>query len=143
MATNDFNVRRVAFGNVTFPANTSANTASTLSVATGAFIPKGAIVTAIKYHPGGAITNGSAMKSGTINAIVGAQALGTNNRVMSQAILASSALSQAVAAALGGVVSVGGELEVHFASSDSDRSAIAFDADVYVEYLFSADGDAI
>ena len=140
---NEFNVRRIAWGNVTFPANTSANTASTLSAAMGdAFLPKGAIVTAIKYHPGGALTNMSAIKNGTIQVFAGAEAAGTNNRICSAALLAGSVLSQAVVAASGGIMSAGGKLAVHFASSDSDRSAIACDFDVYVEYLYAGGYDA-
>lgn len=142
MAHNPFNIRRVAFGNFTFPTNTSDNTASTLSAAVeGAYIPKGAIVTGIKYYPGGAITDLSAMKSGTVNLLAGAQALGTNDRVASQAILQTVAGSHAVADADGVVVTVGGELVANFASSDSDRSGIAFDCDVYVEYLYAGDRD--
>ncbi len=140
---NEFNVRRVAWGNVTFPANTSANTASTLSAQVGdAFLPKGAIVTSIKYRPGGALTNMSAMKNGTINLLAGAEAVGTNNRICSAALLAGSAISQAVVAASGGAMTAGGKLIANFASSDGDRSAIAADFDVYVEYLYAGGYDA-
>jgi len=143
MAHNDFNVNRVAFGNVTFPANTSANTASTLSVGIDAWIPKGAIITAIKYHPGGAITNGSNFVDATVNVYAGAEACGTNDRKASEALLAGSAISQAVVAASGGVMSAGGKVAVHFASSNSKRTGVAFDTDVYVEYLYNAAGDAV
>jgi hypothetical protein len=143
MAYNDFNINRVAFGNVTFPTNTSANTASTLSVGVDAWIPKGAIVTAIKYHPGGAITNGSNFVDATINVYAGAEACGTNNRKASEALLAGSCLTHAPVAASGGVMSAGGQLAVHFASSNSKRTGIAFDTDVYVEYLYNAAGDAV
>jgi len=140
---NEFNVRRIAHGNVTFPANTSANTASTLSADVGeAYLPKGAIVTAIKYHPGGALTNMSALKSGTINILAGTEPVGTNNRVASQALLAGSVLTHAVVAASGGIMSAGGKLIANFASSDSDRSAIACDFDVYVEYLYAGGYDS-
>ena len=140
---NEFNVRRVAWGNVTFPTNTSANTASTLSAQVGdAFLSKGAIVTAVKYHPGGSLTNMSALKSGTINLLAGAEAVGTNDRVCSQALLAGSVLTQAVVAASGGIMSAGGKLICNFASSDSARSAIAADFDVYVEYLYAGGYDA-
>ena len=140
---NEFNINRVAFGNVTFPANTSANTASTLTVPIGdAFLPKGAIVTSIKYHPGGSLTNMSAMKSGTINVFAGAEAVGTNNRVCSQGLLAGSVLTHAVITASGGIMSAGGRLSIEFASSDSDRSAIAADFDVYVEYIYAGGYDA-
>lgn len=141
MAKNEFSVNRVAFGNFTFPANTAANTASTLSAAvTGAYVPKGAIVTGIKYFPYGAITNGSALKNATCNPSVGGQVLGTNNRVASAVFVQTVAATQAPVAA-GMYVSVGGPVIMNFASSDSDRSAVAFDADVYIEYLYAGDRD--
>lgn len=143
MANNVFNIRRVAHGTFTFPANTAANTASTLSAAVaGVHIPTGAIVTGIKYFPAGTVTNLSAMKNGTINLYAGSTVLGTNDRKASEAILANSALSQAVAASRGGHVSVGGDLWVNFASSDGDRSGIAFDASVFVEYLYASGLDS-
>lgn len=140
---NEFNVRRVAWGNVTFPSNTALNTASTLSANVGdTFLPKGAIVTNIWYRPGGALTNMSAMKDGTINILAGAEAIGTNDRKASEALLAGSALTHDVVAASGGALSAGGRLIANFASSDSDRSAIAADFDVYVEYLYAGGYDA-
>ena len=130
MAKNEFNVKRVAFGNFTFPANVAGVTASTLSAAvTGAYIPKGAIVTGIKYFPFGAITNGSNLKNATVNPSVGGQVLGTNDRVASAAFVQTVAASQAPAAA-GMYVSVGGPVVINFASSDSARTGVALDADV-------------
>ena len=141
MAKNEFDIRRVAFGQFTFPTNTSANTASTLTADCNVYIPKGAIVTGIRYFVLGAITNISAMKNGTINLLVGAQALGTANLVASAALVATNALSQAVATNAGLYVSVGGPLLVNFASSDADRSAISGTGDVYVEYLYCSERD--
>lgn len=143
MAFNEFYVHRVAFGNFTFPTNTSANTASTLSAnVVGAYIPKGAIIRGIALFPGGALTNMSAMKDGTINFLVGGQAIGTNDRKCSEAIVQTVAATMAPAAA-GMYVSVGGQLVANIASSDSDRSAIAADCDVYVEYLYCAENDTL
>lgn len=145
-----FSTLRIAHGSVTYPANTAANTASTLSAnVVGAHIPKGAIVTRIWVRPGTAVTNISAMKNGTINfvvspggAISAGQAIGTNNRVASSLLsVASAAVSQAVVAASGGNVTVGGQLIANFASSDSDRSGISGNFDAYVEYLYAADVD--
>ena len=140
---NEFNVNRVAFGNVTFPANTSDNSTVTLTAAVGdAFVPVGAIITAIKYRPGGTLTNMSNMVDGTINVYAGAEALGTNDRKCSEGLLAGSALTHAVMAASGGAVTAGGKLIVQFASSNSKRTGIAADFDVYVEYLYAGGYDA-
>ena len=141
MGKNDFNVSRVAFGNFTIPANTSANTASVLSCNCNVNIPKGAIITGIKYFTLGALTNVSALKNATINVAVGAQALGTNNLVGSTALTAALAYAQVLAATAGVYVSVGGNLYVQLGASDSDRIAVAGTADVYVEYLYCPDRD--
>lgn len=142
MAFNENNIKRIAFGNATYPANTSANTGSLFTVQTGAHIPTGAIVQSIKWHVGGTVTNGSAMKNATVNVYAGDMAIGTNNVVASVVHLADSVFSHAVVAASGGLVTAGGALGVVFASSDSDRSAIAYDVDVYVEYLYAPSHDA-
>ena len=102
-------------------------------------IPAGAIITGIKYHPAGTITNGSNLKNGTVNLYAGTVAIGTNDRKASEAFLGGSVLTQAPVAASGGVIAAGGQLVVSIASSDSARTGVAFDADVYVEYLY-ADG---
>ena len=142
MAKNEMNIKRVAFGNVTYPANTAANTGSLFTVNTGAHIPTGAIIQAIKWHVGGTVTNGSAMKNATVTPYAGDMAIGTNNVVASVVHLANSVFSHAVIAASGGLVTAGGELSAVFASSDSDRSAVAYDVDLYVEYLYAPGHDA-
>ena len=143
MSKNEFMVRRVAVGNFTMPINNSANTASTLSAnVTGAYIPAGAIVTGIKFYPGGAITNGSNFKDATINLKVGTFVLGTNNRKASEAILQTAVKSMSPVAADGIIVPASGQLVAHLAASDAARTGIAFDCDVYVEYLYVADRDA-
>jgi hypothetical protein len=143
MAYNEQQIKRVAFGNFTFPENTSGLTASTLSAAvSGAYIPIGAIVTGIKYFVGGTVSNGANLKNATLNPSVGGQVLGTNNRIASVALLETQAHSQAVVAA-GFYVSVGGPLIMNIASSDSARTGIALDADVYVEYLYAGAKDAV
>ena len=141
MGKNEFNQRRVAFGTFTIPTNTSANTASTLSAAANVFIPKGAIVTGIRYFCLGALTNVSGFKNATINPSVGGQVLGTNNLVGSTALTAAVAYTQALAVAGGVYVSAGGNLVVNFASSDSDRHTISGTGDIYVEYLYCPDRD--
>ena len=139
---NEYKIHRVAFGNITMPTNNSANTASTLSVGTGVYVPAGAIVTGIKFRPGGAITNGANFKNATVNVYVGTVVMGTNNRVASQAILQTDVKSLSPAAADGVYVPATGEVVVHFDSSDSARTGVAFDTDVYVDYLYCADRDA-
>lgn len=144
MANNEQNIKRVAFGNFTVPAtaNVAGNTASVLSfTVNGAFIPKGAIVTGIKYFPGGAITNGSNMKNGTVNLLAGGQALGTADLVASAAFVQTVLANQVLQATKGVYVTVGGPLLVNIASSDSARTGVAFDADVYVEYLYCGSRD--
>ena len=138
---NEFRIQRVAFGNFTFPANTSANTASTLSVGTGVFVPKGAIVQAIRFYPAGAITNAANLKNATVNVYVGTVVMGTNDRKASEALLQTAVKSISPSAADGIIVPATGEVIVHFASSDSARTGVAFDADVYVEYLYCGDKD--
>lgn len=138
---NEFNIRRVAFGNFTIPSNTSENTASVLSADANVFIPKGAIVTGIKYFTLGAISNVSALKNATINCNVGAQVLGTNNAIASTLLTAALPYTQTLANTNGVYVSVGGNLFVQLAASDASRSAIAGTSDVYVEYLYCSDRD--
>jgi hypothetical protein len=138
---NEFNVRRVAVGNFSMPTNTAANTASTLSVGAGVYIPAGAIVTGIKFLPAGALSNAANFKSATVNLYVGTLVIGTDDRVASAAIVQTAVGSLAPKAADGVYVPAGGEVIIHFASSDSARTGIAFDSDVYVEYLYCSDRD--
>ena len=139
---NEFSVRRVAFGNFTIPTNNSANTASTFSAVAGnAYVPKGAIVTGIRYFSYGSLTNVSAFKNATINPSIGGQVIGTNNLVASAALVSSAAITQAVVTNAGVYISVAGPIVVNFASSDSDRIAIAGNADIYVEYLYASGRD--
>lgn len=143
MANNEFLAHRVAAGNFTFPTNTAANTASTLSAnVEGAYLPKGAIVTGIKLYVGGAMTNISNMKNGTINFVVGTATLGTDDRVASAAMVQTAVKSLAVVAADGFVVPAEGQVVAHIASSDSARTGIVADADVYIDYLYISDMDA-
>jgi len=137
---NQFNIRRVAFGNFSLPTNNSANTASTLSASAGVYIPKGAIVTGIYFLPGDALTNASNLKNATVNVKVGTLVLGTNNRVASQALVqtAGASINLSVTPIY---VSAGGDVIVHFASSDADRTGVVLDADIYVEYLYCDDRD--
>lgn len=137
---NEYKIHRVAHANFTY---VSVATNVTQSIGTGIIIPKGAIVTGIKFLPGGAITNGSNFKNATVNVYVGTVVMGTNNRVASQALVQTVVGSLGMAAADGKLVPATGEVIVHFASSDSAKTGIAFDADIYVEYLYTADSDTL
>ena len=131
---NEFLVERVAVGTFAFPTNGTANTASTLSADANVYIPAGAIVNEIKYFVPGALTNMSNMKSGTINALVGTVALGTNNVIASNVLVQTVVGSQAPAG-MGVYVPTGGALWLNFASSDSARTGIAGSGTVFVKYL--------
>ena len=139
MASNQFLVRRVAFGNFTYVS--TATNATNSVVATGNEIPKGAIVISVSFYPGGAVTNGANYKNGTIGLYVGGQIVGANNRILSQAIIQTAVKSMALTNADGVMITSGGQIQIYFASSDSARTGVAFDADVYVEYLYCGDYD--
>lgn len=143
MNVNEFNLHRVAFGNasLTAAANPAASTSVVLTIpVTGAFLPKGAIVTGIQLFPAGAVTM-SGCSDATLNVACSNQVLGTaGGTTASQVILAAKANSLGILAG-SAYVSVGGQVYLHLASSDGNRSAQVFDADVYVSYLYCADRD--
>ena len=139
MASNQFLVRRVAFANFTYVS--TATDATNSVAATGNKIPKGAIVTGVKFYPGGACTNMSNFENGTINVYVGGQVIGTADRKASDAIIQTLVKSIQLVAADGTIVTAGGDIQIYFASSSSKRTGISFDADVYVEYLYCGDRD--
>lgn len=135
MVNNEFLRDRIVAGTFNFPANIAGNTASTLSAAVdGAYVPKGAIVEKIIYYTPAAVTNGSNLKNATLNPSAGGQVLGTADVVASVAI-AQTALGSQAPAASGVYVSVGGPLVMNFASSDSARTGVSFNASVFVKYV--------
>jgi len=138
---NIFSVQRTAFGNATLPTNNSANTASTLSVNAGVYIPAGAIITDVRVHAGDALTNASNLKNATVNVYVGTQVLGSNNNIASAKIVQTVPGQIGLASTAGILVPTAGNVVVHFASSDSARTGVVLDADVYVEYLYCAERD--
>ena len=131
---NEFLIERVALGTFSFPANTAANTGSTLSADANVYIPAGAIVNDIKYLVPGALTHMSNMGNGTINVAVGSIVLGATNLAATDALVQTSAVSQAIA---GGALYIptGGNLQVNFATAGSARTGIAGAGSVYVKYL--------
>jgi len=136
---NELLIKRVAFGNVTY-VSTATNATNSVQV-TGGYVPKGAIVTGIHFFPAGAITNASNFENATVNLYIGGLAIGTNDRKASEVFVQTAAKSMAISDANGIYVSVGGPLVIYFASSSSKKTGIAFDSDVYVEYLYCADRD--
>ena len=149
MAQNPFLIQRVAFGNVTVPTILSvSNTESrSASVAGKVYIPTGALITGIKLFAADALTLSQA-KNATINVYVGQgtassayQPLLTNNVVASGKIVQTNLHTAALFTANAVPITVGGYLIVSFGSSDSDGSAVAADADLYVEYLYCSDRD--
>ena len=141
MATNEFNIRRVAFGNAVYPPTTIGSDSSdaTSLALIGAYIPKGAIVTGIRFFPYSQ-TDEASFLNAVVNVYCGGQALGTNNRKASEALIDAKAGTMAVAAG-SGYVSVGGPLYLYFGASNN-RTGISGDCDVYVDYLYCADRDA-
>jgi hypothetical protein len=137
---NERLIRRIAFGNFTVPTSTVTDAALTASCTGGAFIPKGAIVTGIRYFALGALTNVSNLKNATINPSIGGAVIGTNNAVASVQLTAAVAGSQA-AAGSGVYISVGGPIVINIGSSDSARTGLAGNADIYVEYLYCSSRD--
>jgi hypothetical protein len=141
MAYNEYLINRVAFGTFSFPANAAAISETVLSAPVlGVYIPTGAIITAIKYVPIGALT---AMASGsnlTINPYIGTQPLGTANAVASAALLAGSIYNQTVVSAGIGsapIVQTGGPLSICFGTTGANRSDMSANVGVYIGYLAS------
>ena len=144
MAKNELMIRRTAFGRCELAAseNTANHSSNVLTLrTTGLYLPKGAIVTGIRLFSYGAATNMSGAKNATINAYIGATALGTNNVVASNVILQTVA-GYIAAAANALYVPAAGTVAMVLASSDSARSGIVFDADVYIEYLYCGDNES-
>lgn len=146
MAKNELLIQRTAFGRCYLAAseNTANHSSNVLTLrTTGLYIPTGAIVTGIRLFSYGAATNMSGAKNATVNAYIGATALGTNNIVASNVILQTVAGYIGPATNSGGFyVPAGGSVQMVLASSDSARNGIVFDADVYIDYLYCSDYDA-
>ena len=139
MAKNQFLIRRAAFGNTTY---VSTATNATNSVYFDAInLPKGAIIVAVKVFPAGAITNGSNFEDATVNLSCGAQAILSNDQKASVLFVAATPVTPVLASTAGVYVSVGGPLVVYWASSTSKKTGIAFDSDIYVEYLYCGERD--
>lgn len=128
---NEYNIKRTAFASFTLP-NSSANTV----ISAGAIIPKGAIVTGIRYVAPAAVTTTGA--SGTVQLVIGT----TTGSVALCASVNVSALAasatptpMALATTNGNLITTNGVLALLVgASSNSAATAIY---DFYVDYLFT------
>lgn len=146
MAKNELLIKRTAFGTFTLAASdNTANHSSnvlTLKGGTGCYLPTGALVTNIRTFTYPAPTNMSGAKNGTMNAYVGAVALGTNNVVASNIVVQTIAGSIVVAGGFACTyIATGGPVLLVLASSDNARNALVFSVDLYVDYLICDDRD--
>jgi hypothetical protein len=136
---NELLIRKVAFGNFTYVS--TATNATNSVYGTGGYLPKGAMVTAIRFFQAGAVTIGTNYGNGTFNIICGGQSIGTTDRKVSEAVIQTALKSMSPYAADGVYISVGGPLIMYFASTDANKTGIAFDVDVYIDYIYCADRD--
>ncbi len=136
MANNAFNIKRVAFANVTFPTSNS----TTVSSSSGTYIPKGAIITGVKILAGDAVTL-SQLGNLTCNLYVGTQVIGSNNNIASAKFVQTAVADFGIVASQGILVAAGGNLILHLGSGTSVTGGIAGNGDVYVEYLYCDDRD--
>jgi hypothetical protein len=132
---NQFDIRRTAFANVTIPNVTTVTTISTT-----VSVPKGALITGIKFLAGDAVTI-SDMANQTANVYVGGLVLGSNNNILSAKVSAGSIKPIGLANTDGIVVTATGLLKVAVGSGTTANNTADFD--LYVEYLYCDDNDTI
>jgi len=141
MATNEFQVKRVAFANFTVPTSIVAAQSDNMTVNTDVYIPAGAIVTGVRYYAGGAVTVSGASDA-IIRAYVSAQALCSNDNKLSEELIQTVAMPQVLVHADGIVVPTGGLLALAYGTTGAGADTLVGDASVYVEYLYCPDLDA-
>jgi hypothetical protein len=129
MATiyNNNIIRRTAFANITIPGAASA----TSSVSTGVYIPKGAIVTAVRWNSQDAVTIANASATAVIR--VGTVPLFTALAVSAwgaQTVPISSAISNAAG------IAVTADSEINLLIQASSNTSAVASYDVYVDYLY-------
>ncbi len=135
LSYNEYNIKRTAFASFTIPSGT----ASTI-LQSGAVIPKGAIVTGVRYVAPAAVTITGA--SATVQLQVGT----TTGSVALCATVNESALAasvtptpMALATTNGILISTNGLLSLNCGSSSN--SAVTATYDFYVDYLFTGSHD--
>jgi hypothetical protein len=135
---NEYMVKRTAFAHLVHPGHASA---SANSSNTGVQVPAGAIVTGIKMFTGGAVTGGASLSNAPIQISAGAEALLTNNVVLSAKMLQTRAMTLALVTADAKHVSAGGELKVEYVSTGTAATGVTADFDIYVDYLYTSAHD--
>lgn len=123
MPTNEFNIKRVAFGNFTL-----APTTNNSIISSDARIPAGAVITGVRVVEGTTLAgaNPIAVMVGSNAIIATTAASGVNTGVLAIATTA-------------GFTTSGGALGLSVVNSTAASSALAGDVDVYVEYIFTND----
>ena len=111
MATNEFQIKRVAFANFTVPTSIIQALSANMSVETDVYVPAGAIVTGVRIYTGGAVTLSGASNC-YIRAYVGDQALCSNDNLISQEMIQTVMHPQVLVHADGIVVPAGGLLKI-------------------------------
>ncbi len=136
MARNIYSEKRVAFAS----SLTLLSSNSTIySTGSNVYIPKGAIITGVKLFGNSLITVTSNLANCTFNVYVGGLAVGSNNNIITSKILNTAGADLALAS--GAVyVSAGGNIILYIGSATSTASGIGGGVDLYVEYLYCADG---
>jgi len=132
MAKNVFQASRTAFANVTFPTSNSTIVSSGSNV----YIPKGAIITAVRVMAGDAVTL-SDLANCTAAIYVGGLSVASGIASVAQTVP-----KQYVLASTGGVyVTAGGDIIFYLGSATSTTGGLVGDMDVYVDYLYCTDRD--
>jgi hypothetical protein len=126
MASNSLNIKRTAFANITIP-----NVATTVS--TGVYIPKGAIVTGLRWLSADAVTltGASATVAPRISSVNLCATVNVSNLGAS-----ATPVTTALSAAAGILVTVDSELNL--IAQASSNSAATASYDFYVDYLYCA-----
>lgn len=127
MALNEYGIKRTAFANITIP---NASAATTIS--TGVYIPKGAIVTGLRWVSADAVTLTGA--SATV-----APRIGTVNLAATVVVsnLGASATPTTTALATAGGILVTADSEFNLISQASSAAAATASYDFYVDYLYA------
>ena len=133
------NLGRTAFAHLVHPGHASA-TGNTTN--TGVIIPKGAIVTGVRFYSGGAVTGGASLSNAIFGMSVGTVSILSNNNVQSAKIVQTiPKLGTLAVSADGIVIPATGELLVEYVSTGTAATGVTADFDVYVDYLFVTSHD--
>jgi len=123
---NELNIKRTAFANITIP-----NVATTVS--TGVYIPKGAIVTGLRWLSADAVTLTGASAT-VVPRISSVNLCATIN--VSNLGASATPVTTALSAAAGILVTVDSELNL--IAQASSNSAATASYDFYVDYIYAS-----